>query len=67
MGQLVLARKNMERTNLYDGDRLIGTVKVLSAMRGLVRLGFEFVPDVRIVREEVDGCEGKRQPEAAGA
>jgi sRNA-binding carbon storage regulator CsrA len=55
---LVLARRVDGRINLHlqteHGEKLLGTVMVVSVHGPTVRLGFEFGPEVRIAREELD-------------
>ena len=53
---LILSRKAGEGVDLHDTrtDRPIGTVIVLGIMaNGVVRLGFEAEPHVRILRDNV--------------
>ncbi len=69
---LVLARKmkktpedkDRSRVTISKDGQVIGTVQLLYAAGGVSRLGFEFLPDYKIVRDELCG-EGKSGKEAA--
>ncbi len=49
---LILGRKNGERINIYQDGVKILTLLVKS--KSFTRLGFEALPNVKIVREEID-------------
>ena len=48
------------KVNIYHGDKLIGVVDVTRASLGYASLGFDFLPDYRIVREEAECKESKQ-------
>jgi carbon storage regulator CsrA len=51
---LVLSRKKTQAINLYIGEELIGTLRVVELNGKRVRLGFEFADKVSIAREEIE-------------
>ena len=64
---LVLSRKLKRKPTDTDHTRVtiskdgvvVGTVQLLYASGGLSRIGFEFLPDYKILRDECADCRGK--------